>query len=653
MHCNKCGAELTPNAKFCVSCGSVVEAPAPTPVAPVYAPVEPVAESVYTPVEPVTYAPVEPVAESVYTPEAETPASPEKKEGFKIDVAAVKAQLADTLKPITKLFANKMVRFGVIGAFALLLVLAIVVGIATSGNGFVGVKQEVKIYKDEDTASILVNGKLLKDTIDLPVRLTDEGKPDLDSEGKERYYSVKSSSSMDGKITAIFVYGTSYETFEIKSDWGNYTDTHSYTCGTLYALKGKKLVKVAEDVVGYEISVSGKGIAYTTYNDRDNNYEPVSYTLNLYNVGNKKHTKISSEISSSKSDVELSPDGKSVAYYEADFDINHEEKDYTVEYVTKLYSNKKSQKITDKNVNLLGISNKGKYIYAVRIDTNDDGDRTYTMYCYNNKGEGTKLGKTDNSYYGEMNKDHTQILYHYEGKTYVANKAKSPVRIVSKEVNMVMPVSASRNCENTYPVSNLFNQVYYAEDHVTTLTSEYYEIDAWFVKKNPEKNKKLVNNAQDVFMDESAEYLYFTTKSDDLKCAKISDGDKAAEKAKFIAEDVDGFIVTSDRKLVYFLSDGNLCSVNGKKGGKPKTVCDDDFYTLSMNKNDVLYYMVKDEDDETGDVYATSNGKKGKLVLSDVEYIDTDHFSIVYAETSDAVYVSTGSKKLKNVLKLG
>ena len=652
MRCNNCGAELTPNAKFCIVCGSVVDNS--TPAAPVYTPpAAPVAEPVYTPTQPVTDAPAAPVnyppVDPVYAPEAEAPASaPEKKEGFKIDVAAVKTQLADTLKPVLKIFSNKLVRIGVIGGFALLVVLAIVSSILTSGNGFVNVKQDVELVENGDTLHIFVNGKEIKDTIDLPVRKNSQGEDIVDSETEEaEYYYVSSIGSMDCKVTAIWVYGTTYEFFS-EDKW----DYDSYSCGDLYVLNGKKIQKVAEDVVSYDMSVTGKSIAYMTRNDRDAEFEPETYTLNLYTVGNKKTAKVSSDVG--KTSVELSPDGKSVAYFEGDFEINAEEKEYTAEYELMLYSGKKSTKITDKEVRLAGISNGGKYIYAIRIEKKEDADTEYSLYCYNKKGEGTKIKAVDTDYEFFLNKDHTQILFYNEGKTYIANKNKEPIRASSKVIRLMTPDTAKYITNSyTYPVKNLFDQIYICSDRETTALGYTYTYDAYLIKKNPEKNKRLIANATSIAMDDSAEYLYYTTKSDDLKCAKISDGDKAATKAKEIAQDVDSFLVTSNRKLVYFISDDNLYCVNGKKGGKAKTVySDDNVVDFALSKNNVLFYLVKDKkDDDYGDLYVTSNSKKGKLVESDIEGVGAGYTGIIYAESKDTLFVSTGSKKLNSVLE--
>ena len=81
----------------------------------------------------------------------------------------------------------------------------------------------------------------------------------------------------------------------------------------------------------------------------------------------------------------IAPNGKSVCYFEAD-----ESEDGKAEYILMYSNGKKEQKVTSHDVNLLGMANNGKYIYAVRTIENEDKNE-YALYCYNAKGEGTEL----------------------------------------------------------------------------------------------------------------------------------------------------------------------------------------------------------------------------------------------------------------------
>lgn len=597
MFCTNCGANQPDGTKFCTVCGASMEASAP----------------------------VEPIAPA-YAPETEAPA-----ETNKFDVDAVKDQLFDTLQPVTKkcksVFSNKKARLGIIAGIVLLVVIGVVAAILFGGNGYVAVKQEVVLMAEDGTLNIAVNGKLIKDTIDLPVQKDRNGNPEKDEEGNKQYYSYGSTSSMDGKITAIWVrdYIMEYD----ENGW--YKD--SYYDGELYVLNGKKLQLIAEDVCGYDISVSGKGITYTTKNESKEDDKFTTYTLNLYNVGTKKSVTISDEATGLG---ELSPNGKSVAYFVGDYNKKTEETEYTL----MLYSGKKSTEITDKDVTLIGLSNNGKYIYAVENEEKD-GKSEQTMLCFNNKGKSTKLGECEDDY-GYMNKDHTQVMFYNDGETYIATKNKSAERVSKKHLDMVTPKSAGSS-NYTYPVSDLYGKTYEVE------TAEGR--DVYLIKKGGKSNK-LVDGGYYITMDESGQYIYYITEKNDLKCVQISMNQNAKSKAVEIAEDVDEYQVTSNRKYVYFITDDSeLLCVNGKKGGKAKEVCGDDVRGIILTKGDVLFYIVGEVDDNELELFSTKNGKKGTSVLDDVTGVKGWTRDYVYLESDENVYVSSGKKMKKLELK--
>ena len=562
MNCSKCGAELNADAKFCVSCGAAVEAPS-------------VEEPIAAPAEPV-------VPVQVDAPETET------KEGLKIDVTAVKDQLVETLKPIIDkvkpFFAKKAVRLGIIGGFALLLVLSIVFGLVGASGGYATVKQNTKLEQIDGSLNIIVNGKLIKKTIELGYETDREGNP-VENDGKKEYRDWSTSRSMDGKVTAVHVYGTVYEGEDL---W------YSYTAGDLYVINGKKLQKVAEDVCSFEVSISGQGIAYLTRNERDEDSYYTTYTLKLYNVGTKKTTTISEEVASTT--YALAPNGKSVSYFEADEGDEEGKREYTLMYS----AGKNAKKITSAEGNLVGMSNNGKHIYYIRTNEKEDSTE-YTLYSYNTKGDSNKLGQIGNgySYSVTFNKDRTQVMYTNDGKTYIATKGKEGVKAFNGSVSLLVPSQASSNCYRVKPVSNFYGQVF------ATSNSEGGS-NIYIINKNSEKNAKLASKVNDAQLDETGEYLYYLSDGDELRVTKVSYGEKATEKYTVLADDVDGFVATPDRKYVYFLSDETLYSVNGKKGGKKTIVCSEEIEDLDVTSEGRVYYICE------GDLYTTNNGKKGK-----------------------------------------
>ena len=378
--------------------------------------------------------------------------------------------------------------------------------------------------------------------------------------------------------------------------------------GQLAVVKGTKLTKVAEDVTSFKISEDGTGIAYVV-RDEDGT------TLFLYNVKNKKSKEVSDDLYRSYT---IAPNGDSVAYMEM--------KEDDEEAKLMFFKGKKSIKVTSNAVSLLGISNNGKFIYA--IGENDDGKST--LYTYNKKGDRNKLGSIGGSEV-IFNEDHTQILFYSDGKSYISTKGKEAVKIASTNAYVLIPNSSeyfySSNSCLTAPTDNLYNKVYSCNG------------DVWYIRKNVNKNEKLVNDAYGLTLSEDGERVYYY-KDDELCVLQVKHGDNASDKAKVLAEDITDYVVTSDGKKVYYISDDSVYCVNAKNGKGKKTVANDDVESyLYINAKDVVYYIME------GDAYASKNGSKGKKVVSDAEDIDATANGIVYIETDDTIFATKGAKK--------
>ncbi len=376
----------------------------------------------------------------------------------------------------------------------------------------------------------------------------------------------------------------------------------------LWVVNGKKVNKISEDVTNFTLSVEGDGIAFVTA-DEDSN------TLSLAKTSNGKVTEISDELASYN--YVISPDGKSVVYFEEDN--------------LMFFKGKESEKICKaEDTSVLGLSDNGKQIYVADYS----GDET-RLYSYNKKGDKEKLGTYSGDY--AFNVDHSMIMFsNGKGHTYISKNGKEANKVSSKSLSLVIAPNAMCTSD-TYPVKDLYDHVYTASDEV------------WLIKKNSDKNIKLVSNASSVTLDESGEYIYYLTTrltGEQLRVIEISDGEKASEKAVTLVNDsIYDYVVTSNRKYVYYTDGDTLYSVNGKKGGDKKAIDHDlTSYSLALNGSDVVYYLVDE------DLYACSNGKKGKKIQSDVEDIDAYASGMVYAESEDSLYATSGSKKVKKIL---
>lgn len=569
MYCPICGKANDDQAMFCSSCGSALPSasePAPEVVS--------VAEPVQTPA----------------APEATTDAPAEAKGP---GLMAKLQPVLDKVKPVAakvKPFVqkNKLLLAGIACILILVICISLIVSVCTSGNGYI-TAEHAYIADVVDDELVVIRDKKVIYT------------------GIETSGIIKNVCNLDRTIFAV-----------LTSD------------NELVVVNGTKVKTAAEDVVDFEMSASGAGIAYITKDGGD-------YSLCLYKVSSKKSKTITDEYRmyaysdiffSEYNQYCISPDGKSVAY----FDIDSEENEATLMY----FNGSKNIKITSSEVELLGLSNGGKYIYV--LNQNDDGDQF--LYSYNTKGERTKIDSCSSSTV-YFNDDHTQILFFNDSKSYISAKAKEGVKISSGSARLILAGnSATCDDDNTYPVEDLYGKVYrcYSDG----------KYNLWIIKKNTDKSAKLASGVSQYTLDAEAEYVYYLNDESTLKVLKISHGDNASDKAKTIAEDVDNYVVTSDRSRVYFISDNSLYSCSGKNGNGKRVIANDDVstYYLALNEKDVVYYVMD------GDAYACSNGKKGTKVVTDCEGLIGYYNGVVYVVSDDTIYATTGAKKVTKILTM-
>ena len=418
----------------------------------------------------------------------------------------------------------------------------------------------------------------------------------------------------DGELVIVYDGKVIKTGIEEEIDFGMYSlDASVYAFTTeddeLYVFNGKKVTKVADDVDSFIISNDGTGLLYLVDEEDASMY--------LYNISKKKKVTVLSDANDVEG-ADISPDGDSVLY------SLYEDGEYEVVH----FNGKKDTVIVSGEYFGMGLSNDGKYIYVSNEETGD-------LYCFNTKGDREKIAsEVDNIYF---NADHTQVLMHKDGKTYISTKGKEPVKISGNKIVPLLPENAFNN-NGVYPIDDLYEKVYTGRDGNNVRC-------AWFIEKNPDKSSKLATDINSIQYDSSCEYLYYIDSNDNLKYLEIADGDSASEKAVKLASDVDGYILTSDRDLVYYASEEIFYSANGKNGKNKRVICSDEVDQVAINADDVVFYMVD------GDIYATSNGKKGKRVCTDMDYLSSS-LGIVYASCDDEIYVSTGGNKLKKILTI-
>ncbi len=580
MFCPNCGHEIRPTDRFCSTCGSKIAAHAPAEE--IILPVAPSVEETPAP------APVE--TSEIPAPEApapEAPAAPEapqEKKSF-LDtlkgwwaVFLIKAQpVLDNLEPY---YTNKKLVAFLGGGILTIMILLIILGIVYSGNGYTQFEHSIGYIGNQDGMMFIYDDEIVKTKL----------------EGQVSSSAV----CLDGSVYTVLT-----------------------TQNELVVIRKGKATVAADNVSGFVMSVSGGGLVYST---KDGTYY-------LYNIKSDKSVQIADADADYRvSDITISPDGKTAAFiaYASDHFTNPD---------LYYFDGEDSEKIGSATA-LLGISNKGKYIYT--LGSNISGQTN--IYCYNKDGDKEKIGG-GSSFLGLVaspmfNEDHTQILYYHDGKTYIAEKNKEAEKISSSTVTPLLPMNSDiDNCGGrTIPVDDLYDRVYSGTDSRGNPS-------AWYIDANPDKSCKLVSDVSNMQLSYDAEYLYFIDDDDELCCVEISDGYNASDNKTVVARDVRRFAVDPDRDLVFYISDGNLYSGNAKRNAGRRKV-EDDVSSFVMNIDGIVYYTYE------GDLYATANGKPGKKIGTDIDGIHMITPLHIYAATDDTIYIANGTRKLKKLLTL-
>lgn len=516
-------------------------------------------------------APVEDVVLSTEET-VETVQTPVVEEAPKKDLLASVKPLIEKAKPFLQ--KNKLFVVGGLGIVACVICIALLCAIFGGGNGYNAYKHSIDVSVEDGEVVVIYDANKAKAT-------------GFETEGID-----ETMTSIDGSVLVLL------------------TDE-----GELAFVKGTKLTRIAEEVEYFILSVDGTGVAYVTENDD-------AYTLHLYNIKSKKSKEVTDWLADEE--IALAPNGDSVCYYE--------QKEDDEEASLMFFKGSKSTKVTSNEVYLVGLSNNGKYIYAIGED--DEGQEF--LYRYNTKGDKDKIGACNApAFY--FNEDHTQIVYFNSDdgfKTYLSNNGKEGKKIASSVASPLLPSSVevfSSGYTATIPTDNLYNKVYTCQGESGS--------NVWFIRKNADKSVKLVNNVSRVTLSEDAKLVYYVDDGE-LKVLTVSKGDNASDKARVLAEDVDSYVVTSNCKKLYYTADDALYCINAKTGKSKKTVANDEVSSgLYINGKDVVYYIMD------GDAYATKNGSKGKKVVTDADGLYDTANGIVYIESDGTIYATKGAKK--------
>ena len=417
------------------------------------------------------------------------------------------------------------------------------------------------------------------------------------------------------------------------------SDYRTNSGGVLWFVTPSGATKIAEDVMAFQFSDSGNGIAYFTNYDSNENLA----TLYLYDSSSKRHTMVTDYAYFNGSDMEgvaISPDGRSVTYIG---DVDDRNGDFTG-YIS--IDGKTATEIGQRMA-AVAISDSGRHIYYLWVDNNG------------NTSLHAKYGQVENRLVRDvsswntfmLNSDYSQILFSYDGRTYISRNAAERERISGDEISwLVRP----RGEKVRGYLNNLFR-----DGTSLYLSVRVYGISSFsdFVARTSEglayydarlEPNKISGTSTRIIAEISSDgkSLYYTTDTNRLYVVNptVPDADRQE-----IDRNVASFAASADGKSVYYVKDeGELFYSSGTD--TPRKIADDvEKSSLAMTySGDRLFFLVDYKGDSTGgDLYVSNNGGARTRIAgaNEVVQVMTTPANAFYINSRGEVFRSNGDER--------
>lgn len=390
----------------------------------------------------------------------------------------------------------------------------------------------------------------------------------------------------------------------------------------LFLINKNGYEKIGENVFYADISDTGDGIAYIVPQGND-----WKGTLYLYSVGEKKNTKIASEVYLDR--FVISPDGNSVAY--ADSAGCHR------------YIDGKEQGGAIQGAFPMAVSNNGKYFYYNKGDN---------IYAITNNSEPEEVGiLEDRTYY--LNRDYSQMLYSSDGKTYLCRKGKRETLSPEAGGSLILP-EAVPVTKKYIPVSNVNYDVSIQVLRADNFSGMVCRIGRglYYITKDMETDE-ISPSYQDALLSGDGDTLLYVRNGDLYRVRKLSSSTESEQVGHDLS--VDGFVANAslseiyyyngDREIMYLTNEGSKKVYDGRfpasfglyvegdnlyflgdfrtgkgsifvsKGGdKPQKVSSSDQVGNFYRSNGTLYFTVDGE----GGLFSIKKGQEQKIL--EIEY---------------------------------
>lgn len=425
----------------------------------------------------------------------------------------------------------------------------------------------------------------------------------------------------------------------------------AWYAGTLYYLTAKTNIRVDDNVYQFVLADSGKGIAYIRDIDRE------AGTGDLYLFDGNKRQHIAADVY--RDSVQISPDGKSVAYASG---VTQDTLSFTG---YKAINGKKPVPIGPNRMPL-ALSNGGKYVYMLHMDPSAGG--AADLYLARGRKQTLlrpRIGENASDFHMILNRDYSQAIINDGGRSWLSIKGAEPEPVGRYPLRAIVTDSRIPGQTTNYGLVTVYhlddlrqvayfnasNDVVYlgrsGESTVIQRSSKLaYPVDVHLYFDGFGFNRT-------TFVDEAQTTLLYLDDRRRLFRQSLTD---PKQSEQLLADNVHSFVASADIRHIYFLDDRETLYYLGRSAPKsaPKQLHTDvDRMKLVTSPDGATVYFLTDDRQGAGTLHASTKGRKPRKIADDVYDLFSTPLGIGYAQhhngQSFVLHFSTGGKSFTRI----
>jgi len=410
------------------------------------------------------------------------------------------------------------------------------------------------------------------------------------------------------------------------------TDAWGNSGGTLWFVTTSDSVKIADDVLEFQLSDSGSGVIYfTDYNSRND-----TASLYLYDTSSKKTSLITEETMYQgyydQSSACISPNGKTVGYV-SNYDSRNDE------FTGYLSVDGKAPEKLGINTVAIAVSDGGKYLYYAKLDDDGYGGSLHVRSGHND----IKLMPDFSGFiHLSLSRDYSQIVFSYQDKSFLSRNGGERERIGGAAIDGFLTPRGMRGRYmksfssgiTVYRINSFVNQVAFSDEGLAYIDNS---LEASRISNSSDNyySAEISNNGKTL--------LYINNSG---RLSAIDPTVPYAERRE-LARNVQGFIATNDASSIYYVNeDDELWYIKGN--GQPVKISDDVSYrriALQYNGNKV-FFLADYGSRRGGELFYSDNGDRRVRVPGADEVMElwSTPTNIFFKTYDDEIFRSNGNE---------